>query len=402
MMKNESYVEFDALVVGAGAVGISAAYHLAHEGISVAVLEKESGPAMHQSGRNSGVLHAGYNPKPGTLKAEYCVQGNRQLREYCYERGIPIREGGILIVGSTEAEFATIEELAKRGHENGTTIEILEEDRIREYEPHAVGIMGLLALDAASIDSRGYVQTLASDASNAGAKLLYDTKVKSINESEEIVVANTNKGPIRAKIILNAAGLYADELAEELSLDMRVIPFRGYYAELKPNKTSLVKSHIYATPDLKFPFLGVHLSHRVDGRVIVGPGAMLAFGREAYNFKSFQGGKLSKTLSWPGFYRMMKKPEFQNLMRSEIKKSLMIGAIGQEAMKLVPALNESDFVRSYAGNRAQLVDIDGNLVDDIVVRETPRTVHVLNAVSPGLTCSLPFGKKLSEQVLQKL
>jgi L-2-hydroxyglutarate oxidase len=202
--------------------------------------------------------------------------------------------------------------------------------------------------------------------------------------------------------VINAAGLYADELAEELGEDIRVIPFRGYYAELRPDRTYMVNSHVYAAPNLTFPFLGIHLSKRTDGRVIAGPGAMLAFGREAYSFGSLSGGRLGKTLGWPGFYRMLKRPEFQNLMKQEIKKSLMVRAIGREAMQLIPELTEKDFVRSYAGNRAQLVDRNGELVDDIVVRDTPRTVHVLNAVSPGLTCSLPFGKFLAEQAIAKL
>ena len=243
---------------------------------------------------------------------------------------------------------------------------------------------------------------MASDATRAGTKFLFDTRVNYIDEHDQNVVVNTSKGPVSAGAIINAAGLYADELAGEVSKDMRVIPFRGYYAELTPQKTHMIKSHVYATPDLDFPFLGVHLSKRTDGRVIVGPGAMLAFGREAYKFGSFEGGGLNRILEWPGFYRMLKRPEFQNLLRQEIKKSLMVKAIGREAMQLVPGLSEDDFLRSYSGNRAQLVDRHGKLVDDIVVRETPRAIHVLNVVSPGLTCSLPFGRDLANLVAQKL
>jgi L-2-hydroxyglutarate oxidase len=394
--------KIDAVVIGAGAVGISTAYNLASAGVSVTVLEKESGPALHQSGRNSGVIHAGYNPKPGSLKAEYCVEGNRQLREYCQERSVPIREGGILIVARSEAEMVVIDELARRGQANGTAVRILGESEIQEVEPHASGIGALQAADGASFDSRAYVHALAGDASNAGANLFYDTRARSIKESGEEVVIETNKGRLVARVAINAAGLYADELADELADDMRVIPFRGYYAELAPGKTDMINSHVYAAPDLDFPFLGVHLSKKTDGRVIVGPGAMLAFGREAYEFGSFKGGRLGKTLGWPGFYRMMQRPEFQKLARTEIKKSLMIRAIAKEAMQLVPKLEGSDLVHSYAGNRAQLVDKQGNLVDDIVVRETDRSVHVLNAVSPGLTCSLPFGKDLAARAIKKL
>lgn len=393
---------FEAAVIGGGAVGVSTAYHLAEAGVEVAVIEKESGPAMHQSGLNSGVIHAGYNLKPGSLKAEYCVQGNQQLREYCYDRDVPIREGGILIIAGTEQELAVINELEQRGRANGTDVRVLNEADIQEVEPHARGIGALQALEGASVDSRAFVQALASDAVSAGTVFLYDRRVDSLEDGNESVIVRTDKGDLEAQVVINAAGLYADEIAGDLSKDMRVIPFRGYYAELKPDKTDLVNSHVYAAPDLDFPFLGVHLSKRTDGRVIVGPGAMVALGREAYSLGSFEGGRLDKTLTWPGFYKMISRPEFRKLIRSEVKKSLMISAIGHEAMQLIPELATADLVRSYAGNRAQLVDKQGKLVDDIVVRETERSVHVLNAVSPGLTCSLPFGRHLADRAKSKL
>lgn len=393
--------KFDALVVGAGAIGASTAYHLARDGLEVAVVEKEVGPAMHQSGRNSGVIHAGYNLKPGTVKAKYCVEGNRQLRQYCAERGVPVRKDGILIVAGTEAELSIISELERRGLANDTEVRVVNRHEINDIEPHAKGIGALQALEGASVDARAYVQALTSDAAMAGVKLLYDRRVRSLSEEGNLVVAHTDKGSVGAKVAINAAGLYADKLAGNMAKDVRVVPFRGYYAELKPEKSHLINSHVYAAPDLNFPFLGIHLSKRTDGRVIVGPGAMIAFGREAYRFGGFEGGGLD-TFTWPGFYKMVTKPEFRMLIRSEIKKSLVIKAIGREAMRLIPELSETDIVRSYSGNRAQLVDRDGNLVDDILVRESERTLHVLNAVSPGLTCSLPFGRSLAEQAKEKI
>jgi len=393
---------YEALIIGGGAVGMSAAYHLSEAGVDVAVLEKEAMPAMHQSGRNSGVIHAGYNPKPGSLKAQYCIDGNRELRAYCTERNIPVREGGIMILAQDDQDMEVVKELKRRGDANGAQVCILSEDEIKEREPYARGAGALLATEGASFDSHSYVQSLANDSVARGAHIYYGTQVKDIHEEDDGIVVDTNKGPFAGKTVVNAAGIYADKIAEDLSADMRVIPFRGYYAELRPDKLDLVNSHIYATPDLNFPFLGVHLSKRADGRVIVGPGAMLAFGREAYSFTSFKGGGLADTLTWPGFYRMMAKPEFQALIRSEIKKSVSVSAVAHEAMVLVPSLREEDLVKSYAGNRAQMVDRNGNLVDDIVVRETNRSVHVLNAVSPGLTCSLPFGRDLANKVMSKL
>ena len=393
---------FEAIVIGGGAVGMSTAYHLANEGVDVALLEKESEPAMHQSSRNSGVIHAGYNPKPGTLKAEYCVQGNRELREYCYDRRLPVREGGILIVAHNDKDIGVLQTLQERGIKNGASVRMLNEQEIKDAEPNAWGIAALQALDGASFDAKAYVQKLADDTVISGANILYDTQVDAIKETGVGSEVKTDKGRFAAKVVINAAGLYADTLAESISEDMRIIPFRGYYAEIKASKTHLVNSHINAAPDLDFPFLGVHLSKKTDGRVIVGPGAMLALGREGYSLTSIDGGGLSKTLSWPGFYRMLSKPEFRTLFRREIKKSILIRAIAKEAIGLVPSLDEDDLVRAYAGNRAQLVDRKGNLVDDIVVRDTDHAIHVLNAVSPGLTCSLPFGRHLAERAKSKL
>ncbi|MEA3200200.1 MAG: (S)-2-hydroxyglutarate dehydrogenase [Thermoplasmata archaeon] len=395
-------LDADLLIVGAGAIGTSAAYHAASRGLKVLVVEKESGPALHQSGRNSGVIHAGYNVKPGSAKATYCVEGNKRLRAYCEERGIATHPGGILVVARTEPERAVLAELHKRGKGNGVDVRMLDEKGLREQEPHAVGIEALHARDAASFDARAYVHALSDDALRAGASILYDTKVLGIAEDAAGVTLRTSKGSLTAKALVNASGLWADRLARELAPDMRVIPFRGYYAELAPQRRDLVRSHIYAAPDLTFPFLGVHLSRRADGRVIVGPGAMLAFGREAYTFSSMRGGGLGLTLGWGGFWKMMVKPQFRRLIRDEVAKSLSLKAIWKEARLLVPELRPDDLRPSYAGNRAQMVDRKGNLVEDIVVRETPRAAHVLNAVSPGLTCSLPFGEHLADLAAKKV
>jgi L-2-hydroxyglutarate oxidase len=394
--------EGTVVVIGAGAVGASTAFHLAQQGVEVLVLEKEPGPALHQSGRNSGVIHAGYNLKPGSLKARYCVEGNRELRQYCSERGVPVREGGILVVAQSDSEMEVLRELLARGRANGVHVDLLGEDDIKSVEPCARGVGALHALDGASFDARSYVHALVSDSIRSGVRVFFDHRVQAIVETDRGVTLKTNRGDVMARVVVNAAGLYADMLADELARDLRVVPFRGYYAELKPERTGLVNSHVYATPDLNFPFLGVHLSKRTDGRVIVGPGAMLALGREAYSFSSLRGGLLGETLRWPGSYRMLRTRQFQELVWREIRKSLSVREIAREAKVLVPELQERELVRSFAGNRAQLVDRQGRLVDDIVVRDTARSVHVLNAVSPGLTCSLPFGRNLANTAVAKL
>ena len=383
-------------MIGAGAIGASAALHLARAGVRVTVLEKEKGPAQHQSGRNSGVIHAGYNLKPGSLKAKYCVEGSRALRQYCRERGIAMQQGGILIVARTDAERATLAELDRRAQANGVRTARVDERGITEIEPHARGIEALSAPEGASFDAPAYVAALLEDARAAGARVEFGVAVRRIVEPARVL---TSDGAREAGVVLNCAGLYADRLAGALAGDMRIIPFRGYYAELRPGRTDLIRSHVYAAPDLNFPFLGVHLSRRTDGRVIVGPGAMLAFGREAYRLAQVQPRDLLSTLLWPGFYRMILQPRFRALVRSEVMKSLFLAPIAAEARLLIPELRVGDLVRSYAGNRAQVVSRSGDLVDDIVVRQSGRTVHVLNTVSPGLTCSLPFGRYLAEMCM---
>ncbi|MEA3189441.1 MAG: (S)-2-hydroxyglutarate dehydrogenase [Thermoplasmata archaeon] len=390
-------------IVGAGAVGASAALHLARAGVPVTVLEKEPGPARHQSGRNSGVVHAGYNAKPGTDKARYCVAGNRELRRYLQEKGLPILEGGILVVARTEAERATLAELQHRARANGVANRMLDAAGIHEREPHAQGIEALWALEAASLDAPAYVAALVDDAKAAGAEFRFGVRVRSWSEDPAAGVrVATDQGTVEADVMVNAAGLHADRVAAALCKDLRVVPFRGFYAELRPERTGLVRSHIYAAPDLQFPFLGVHLSRRTDGRVMVGPGAMLALGREAYRTFGMSARDLGSLLSWPGFWRMMADRQMLRLARTELAKSLRLKAIWKEARLLVPEVQPQDLVRAHAGNRAQLVDRRGKLVDDIVVRETGRTVHVLNAVSPGLTCSLPFGAELARRAEEKL
>ncbi|MFQ6047390.1 MAG: L-2-hydroxyglutarate oxidase [Gemmatimonadales bacterium] len=400
-------------MIGAGAVGASTAFHLAKKGVRVRVLEKESAPARHQSSRNSGVIHAGYNLKPGSNKAIYCVEGNRQLREYCAARGVPMIQGGILVVGRTEAELPVLAELKRRADLNGVQASLVDERQIRELEPHARGLQALHAPEGASFDSAAFVERLLSDASSHGAQLHYGARVTSLGDpslrdrslgqspASEVRVT-TSHDVFHSRVVVNCAGLHADRVAGPLAADVRVVPFRGYYAEIRPGRRHLIGSHLYSAPDLDFPFLGVHLSRQVDGRVLVGPGAMLAFGREAYRLRDVNLRDLGGILSWPGFHRLTTRPQFRKLIASEVKKSLSLRAIWREARQVLPDLDPSDLARSFAGNRAQLVTRDGELVDDILVRETERAVHVLNAVSPGLTCSLPFGKYVAGRAREKL
>lgn len=312
------------------------------------------------------------------------------------------------MLARTDPDRATLAELQRRALANGVQASLIEGPEIRTVEPHAQGLQALYAPEGASFDAQRYVQTLAADAVSQRARFLYSVSVLSVNDpslngmTSSHVLVRTSIGDIAGEVVVNCAGLHADRLAGALAMDLRIVPFRGVYAELSPLKQGLVHSHVYPAPDLRFPFLGVHLSRRVDGRILVGPGAMLALGREAYRSTQVQWRDFADTLTWPGLYRLALRPGFLRLMGTEGLKSISLKRICAEACQLVPELSSSDLVWSFAGIRAQLVSRAGELVDDVLVRETPRVIHVLNAVSPGLTCSLPFGEELAVRSDAKL
>jgi L-2-hydroxyglutarate oxidase len=392
----------DVIVVGAGAIGASVAYHLSLAGVDVTVLEKEPRPALHQSGRNSGVIHAGYNLKPGTRKASFCVEGSRRLRAWCLERRVPMEQGGILVVAVDEAEIPTLEELKRRSDANGVEARIVDRLEIRQIEPQAAGVAALHAPEGASFDSEAFVRSLLDDADSRGAVIRYGIEVTAVVDGVGVARVRTADGPLEAAVAVNCAGLQADRVAGGVASDVRMIPFRGFYAELVPEREYLVRSHIYRAPDLTYPWLGVHASRRTDGRVLLGPGAMLAPGRESYGLFGVDAADLAGTVAWPGFRALFRDPRFRRLAVREARKNFRLVDIWKEAAELLPALRPADLARSFAGNRAQLVRRDGALVDDFLVRETEDCVHVLNAVSPGLTGSLPFGEWVAGLAMQRL
>jgi L-2-hydroxyglutarate oxidase len=392
----------DLLIVGAGAIGACCALYAARGGMRVLVVEKEDAPARHQSGRNSGVCHAGYNLKSGTRKAEFCVEGSRRLRAWCEERGVPLEVGGILVVAVEEAEVTILEELKRRSDANGVRAELVDEAGLRSLEPHAAGVSALHALDGASFDAEAFVRSVLDEAESYGAEVCYRVEVRALVDGDGCARARTADGAIEAGAAVNCAGLQADRVAGALAEDVRVVPFRGFYAELIPERAHLVRSHVYRAPDLTFPFLGVHASRRTDGRVLLGPGAMLAPGRESYGLFGVNGADLVGTVAWPGFRAMFRDPRFRRLAVREVRKNFRLVDIWKEAVELLPALEPADLARSFAGNRAQLVRRDGRLVDDFLVRETESCVHVLNAVSPGLTGSLPFGEWVAGLAMNRL
>ncbi|WP_372480341.1 L-2-hydroxyglutarate oxidase [Halomicrobium sp. HM KBTZ05] len=398
--------EYDVAIVGGGCVGCSVAYHLATEtSLDICVVEKEHHLAQHQSGRNSGVLHPGFNYPPGSLKAKFATEGTKRMKSYCRQNNIPMEELGVLVVATDQQERRRLSEIQDQATENGVETEILEDRAaIREHEPHAAGQAALYCPEAASVDSQKYVYSLAGDTEDLGVDFFTGYEVERVLRSGDTHHVETSNGTITASYLLNAAGLYADKLAHQMGVgeQYQIVPFRGEYYELVPKKRDLVNSMIYPTPDPELPFLGVHYTRRTDDKVIIGPNAVLAFGREAYENTQFDVAELAETFGYQGFWRLFSSSKMVRVALTELNKSYRKEAFVDAAKSLVPSVEPDDFEKSYAGIRAQILRDDGTLVKDPLFEHGPRSTHVLNAVSPGLTSSLPFGEHLSEAILERM
>lgn len=398
-------VDYDVAIVGAGCVGCAVARHLGRTtDLDVVILEKEEAVATHQSGRNSGVLHPGYNYEPGSLKAEFATRGTERAKSYCRDHDIPLEEHGVVVVATTDAERQRLRTLHDQAEANGVDTELIGPDRLATIEPHAAGEHALYCPAAASIDSRQYVYALARDAVNAGVDILFGTEVTSLGHRGDTMALRTSKGGVTASYLVNAAGLGADRIAHELGIGERytIVPFRGEYREVVTGRRDLCQSMIYPTPDPDLPFLGVHFTRRTDDRVIVGPNAVLAGGREAYGRWEFDVTDLFETVTYPGFWRLMFSARMLGVAVSELEKTYRHEAFVEAAQRLVPAIERGELVDSYAGIRAQVVARDGSLVQDPIVEHGPCSTHVLNAVSPGLTASLPFGERIADTVADRV
>ncbi|MDY6775300.1 MAG: L-2-hydroxyglutarate oxidase [Halobacteria archaeon] len=396
--------DYDVAIVGGGCVGISVAYHLAREtSLSICIIEKEYHLAQHQSGRNSGVLHPGFNYSPDTLKARFATEGTRRLKDYCEKKSIPIEELGVVVIAKNQRERETLSNLKHQAEENGVDARILEDKKtIQEYEPHASGEYALYSPEAASIDSQKYLYSLAGDAENLGVDFYMGHEVEHIETNKDRKhTLKTSNGEITSSYLVNTAGLHADKLAHQMDIggEYQVIPFRGEYYELVPHKRDLVKSMVYPTPDPKLPFLGVHFTRRTDDKVIAGPNAVLAFGREAYENTNISFTDTLSTLGYPGFWKLFSSYKMLKVGASEMNKSYRKKAFVKRARRLVPDAESEHFRKSYSGIRAQIVRKDGKIIKDPVIEQGSDSIHVLNAVSPGLTSSLPFGEHVAEIVI---
>lgn len=361
-----------------------------------AILEKERFPGLHASGRNSGVVHSGFYYKPGSLKAKFSVDGSRRLIDYCSRAGVPVKTVGSIVIGRSENDLSVLRELERRGKENGVPgIQVIGKEKLRRLEPHVAETEeALYSPQGGIVDSSKLVISLAEDSARNGVDLLVGQRLQSVDEKENSVLIETNVGRFESRSIINCAGQYADRVAQLMSVGNRfsIIPFRGEYFRLRDEKSHLLRSMIYPAPDLNLPFLGIHLTKTIDGGIIAGPNAVLAPGREAYVNNTSNLAEIRDMVMFKGFWPMAIK----NLKRGvrEIYQSLSKRAFLQKVRELIPEIDGNDLLKWRSGIRAQLVDRDGRLVDDLVTETTPRSIHILNAVSPGMTCCLPFADSI--------
>ncbi|MEV6984449.1 L-2-hydroxyglutarate oxidase [Sphaerisporangium sp. NPDC051017] len=382
-------------VIGAGILGLAVARELAARGATVTVLDKEDRVAAHQTGHNSGVVHAGIYYAPGSLKARLCRTGVALLREYCAEHHIPYEEVGKLVIASTGAERAGLRRIAERARENGVPgIAELDALGLREVEPHAVGVGAVHSPHTAIADFPAVARRLAEDVREAGGSVLLGHPVRAMRETASGVRVHAGDGRFDFDRLVACAGLGSDRVAAMAGHagDVRIIPFRGEYYKLTGGAKDLVRGLVYPVPDPRYPFLGVHLTRRIDGEVLVGPNAVLALAREGYTWRDVSVRDLREILLWPGMRRLAARHWRTGV--TEVYGSLVKGAFLKAARRYVPTLTSYDLVRTSGGVRAQAVARDGGLVDDFVVDVHGRVVLVRNAPSPGATSSLAIARHI--------
>ncbi|MEU1804439.1 L-2-hydroxyglutarate oxidase [Streptomyces sp. NPDC019937] len=398
-------VDCDVLVIGGGIVGLSTAYAItrAAPGTRVTVLEKEAGPARHQTGRNSGVIHSGIYYRPGSLKARFAVRGAAEMVKFCAEYGIAHEVTGKLIVATERSELPRLHALVQRGRENGIPVRELGPAQIAEYEPSVRGLAAIHVGTTGVCDFGAVAAQLARLAGDAGASVRYGAGVTRIGRRPTAVAVRTADGTVlRARALVNCAGLQCDRVARLAGDDpgMRIVPFRGEYFELAPSRTSLVNGLVYPVPDPAFPFLGVHLTRGIDGGVHIGPNAVPALAREGYAWRTVRPRELAGTLAYPGAWRIARR--HWRYGAGELRRSLSKRAFTDAVRRLLPEVTPDDLIPAPAGVRAQAVLPDGTLVDDFLISQSPRVVHVLNAPSPAATASLPIGREVARRVLEAL
>jgi L-2-hydroxyglutarate oxidase LhgO len=387
----------DVIIVGGGIVGLAVALEITKRfpRLRLLLVEKEDRVGRHQSGHNSGVIHSGVYYKPGSLKAKLCVEGATAMVEFCREHDIPHQVCGKVIVATQERELPRLEELRRRGEANGLEgLRLIGADELREIEPHACGLQALVVPSTGITDYAAVCEKYAEIISLQGGTILTSTAVTGLKRHTDEIVVQTSGGAFSARFLINCAGLFSDRISRMADDDPQVmiVPFRGEYYDLIPERSSLVRSLIYPVPDPRFPFLGVHFTRRISGTVDAGPNAVLAFRREGYRRTDVNLRDLASSLAFPGFWRMAATHWRSGL--DEFHRSFSKPAFVRALQRLLPEVREEDLVPGGCGVRAQALNRDGTLVDDFQFVPSRRMLHVLNVPSPAATASLVIGRNI--------
>lgn len=383
------------VVIGGGIIGLAVARELVKRGLDVTVLEKESNLAAHQTGHNSNVAHAGLYYPPGSFKARMSVAGNHSIVRYAREHGVDVDVCGKLVVATSDAELPALHRLAERATANGVPAKLIDPGQAREYEPEVACVKALRVESTAAIDFPGVCEAFAAELTS-GADVRLGTRVLAINRRVAGGVdVHTSSGLVRADALVNCAGLHADRVARLAGLapQTQIVPFRGEYYELRPERRDLVRGLIYPVPDPALPFLGVHLTRMLDGSVHAGPNAVLALHREGYRWRDVSVRDTAEALRFAGTWRLASR--FRRTAVEEVRRSLSRRRFAASLARLVPAIGPDDIVRCGSGVRAQALRPDGTLVEDFLIEQAPYQVHVLNAPSPAATCALEIATHIA-------
>jgi (S)-2-hydroxyglutarate dehydrogenase len=389
---------YDVAIIGGGIVGLGTALALTRRfKLSLVVLEAEDHVAAHQTGHNSGVIHSGLYYKPGSLKAKNCVEGRKALYAFCAEHGIACEQCGKVVVATLPKELKALDTLEQRGRANGLEgIRRLGPEEIKEYEPHATGIAGLYVPQTGIVDYTGVTEAYAKLVREAGGEVALNARVMGFHSGEGEFVLKTAKGDVRCRNLINCAGLQSDRVARMCGVNpgVQILPFRGEYYDIIPERQFLIKNLLYPVPDPNFPFLGVHFTRMVKGGVEAGPNAVLGFKREGYKMSDISLRDLATYASYIGFWNMALR--YWRMAFGEFYRSFSKRAFVKALQRLVPDLRMEDVHRSGAGVRAQALQRNGTMLDDFSIAEAAHMVHVLNAPSPGATASMSIGQNIAD------
>ena len=396
---------YDVVIIGGGIVGLATAHQLQtrRPGLRLLLLEKEAGLARHQTGNNSGVLHAGLYYKPGSEKARLSVDGLKQMVAFCREHGIAHEQCGKIVVATTSGEVGRLDKLWERGTANGLAgLRKLTAAQIKEIEPHATGLAAIHVPQEGIVDYPAVCAKLGELIRGQGGEIRLETRVKKLRSDQNEWVIETSAGQFRTRFAIGCAGLHSDRMvrASGLKPNARIVPFRGEYYQIRKERQSLVKNLIYPVPDPKFPFLGVHFTRLIHGGIEAGPNAVLAFAREGYRWTNINLRDLADAVFFPGLWKFLLR--YPSMCGYEVRRSFSKREFCRSLQKLVPDIRAEDLETGGAGVRAQAMTSAGELVDDFSFEEHPGLLHVVNAPSPAATASLAIGARVSEKVLTRL